>query len=141
MLSDRAHPAQVITELRATLDAAGYSSVGINCCDAEGWNTSSTMLQNAQAAGGTAHMNAATSHGYAGALAIPFGFTPRPVWQREWADLTNPWSTSWAATGTTVDGLAWAQRIQSGLVNSNLSAFLYWVGAEPALSTSSAMLV
>jgi hypothetical protein len=70
MLSDGAQAAQVITVLQATLDAAGYSSVGINCCDAEGWSISSITLQDAQAAGGTAHMNAATSHGYAGALAI-----------------------------------------------------------------------
>lgn len=141
MLSDGTQAAEVISVLRATLDAAGYTSVKINCCDAEGWSISSTMLQAVQAAGGTAHMGAATSHGYAGAPGSPFSFTSLPVWQTEWADLSNGWSTSWAATGTTVDGLVWAQRIQSGLVSSNLSAFLYWIGAEPTVASSSAMLV
>ncbi|CZR65824.1 uncharacterized protein PAC_15724 [Phialocephala subalpina] len=141
MLSDGTQAAEVISVLRTTLDAAGYTSVKINCCDAEGWSISSTMLQAVQAAGGTSHMGAATSHGYAGAPGSPFSFTSLPVWQTEWADLTDAWSTSWAATGTAVDGLVWAQRIQSGLVNSNLSAFLYWVGAEPTAASSSAMLV
>lgn len=141
MLSNGTQAAQVISVLRSTLDAAGYTSVKINCCDNEGWSTSSTTLQDVQAAGGTAHMGAATSHGYTSAPGSPFSFTSLPVWQTEWADLTNAWSTSWAATGTTVDGIVWAQRIQSGLVSSNLSAFLYWIGAEPAVASSSAMLV
>lgn len=141
MRSTGAQAAQVISVLRTTLDAAGFTSVKINCCDAEGWSISSTMLQDVQAAGGTSHMGAATSHGYAGAPASPFSFTSLPVWQTEWADLSNPWSTSWASTGTTVDGIVWAQRIQSGLINSNLSAFVYWIGAEPTVASSSAMLV
>ena len=94
-----------------------------------------------QAAGGTVHMGAATPHGYAGTPGSPFSFTSLPVWQTEWADLSNAWSTSWAATGTTVDGLMWALRIRSGLVSGNLSAFLYWIGAEPTVASSSAVLV
>ena len=133
MRSDGTQAAEVIAVLRTTLDAARYTSVKINCCDAEGWSISSTMLQDVQAAGGTAHMGAATSHGYAGAPGSPFSFTSLPVWQSEWADLSNVWLTSWAATGTTVDGLMWALRIRSGLVSGNLSAFLYWIGAEPTV--------
>ncbi|RDW85809.1 hypothetical protein BP5796_04134 [Coleophoma crateriformis] len=141
MLSDGTQAADVISVLRTTLDKAGYTDVEINCCDAEGWSTSSTMLKDVQSAGGTAHMGVATSHGYTSSPGTPLSVGTLPVWMSEWADVTNAWSTSWAATGTTVDGLVWAQRIQSGLINSGLSAFLYWVGAEPATSASSAMLV
>jgi O-glycosyl hydrolase len=141
MLSNGQQAADVIRVLRTTLDAAGFTSVKINCCDNQGWNTSSAVLKDVQAAGGTSHLGAVTSHGYTTAPGLPFSFTSLPVWQTEWADLNHPWSTSWAANGTAVDGLVWAQRIQSGLVNSNLSAFLYWIGAEPTSASSSAMLV
>lgn len=140
MLSDGTQAAEVISVLRTTLDAAGYTSVKINCCDGSGWTASTTQISEAKAAGGTSHMGVATSHGYSSAPDTPFD-TSLPVWQSEWADLTNPWTTDWSSTGTTADGLVWAQRIQSGLIDSNLSAFLYWVGAEPTDSASSAMLV
>lgn len=140
MRSDGTQAAEVITALRATLDAAGFTSVLINCCDFEGWSLSQTVLQQVKSAGAIDKLGGLTSHGYAGAPGAPFTFSNLPVWQTEWADLSSAWVTSFSSGGTS-SGLTWAQRIQSGVTTSNLSAFLYWIGAEPAASSSSAMLV
>jgi O-glycosyl hydrolase len=140
MRSDGAQAAQVITALRATLDAAGFTSVLINCCDFEGWGISQTVLQGVKSAGAIDKLGGMTSHGYTGAPGAPFTFSNLPVWQTEWADLNSAWTTSFSSGGT-ASGLTWAQHIQSGVTTSNLSAFLYWIGAEPAVASSSAMLV
>jgi O-glycosyl hydrolase len=140
MRSDGTQAAKVITVLRATLDAAGFTSVLINCCDFEGWSLSQTVLQQVKSAGAIDKLGGLTSHGYAGAPGAPFAFSNLPVWQTEWADPSSAWVTSFSSGGTS-SRLTWAQRIQSGVTTSNLSAFLYWIGAEPAASSSSAMLV
>lgn len=141
MRSDGAQAAQVITALRKTLDAAGFPSVLINCCDFEGWSLSQSVLQGVKSAGAIDKLGGLTSHGYLGAPGAPFSFSSLPAWQTEWADLNNgAWVTSFSSGGS-ASGLTWAQHIQSGVTTSNLSAFLYWIGAEPAVSSSSAMLV
>jgi O-glycosyl hydrolase len=141
MLSNGAQAAQVITALRTTLDAAGFTSVLINCCDFEGWSLSQTVLQQVKSAGAMDKLGGLTSHGYKGAPGAPFTFSNLPVWQTEWAQLGDGgWITSFSSGGA-ASGLTWAQHIQSGVTSSNLSAFLYWIGAEPAVSSSSAMLV
>ncbi|KAF8847511.1 hypothetical protein BDZ45DRAFT_754822 [Acephala macrosclerotiorum] len=71
--------------------------------------------------------------------------TTLPTWQTEWADLTTPFTSLWDSApqttdpdsgeittteGTEADGPIWASNIQDGLVNSNTSAFLHWMGAE-----------
>ena len=140
MRSDGAQAAEVITALRKTLDDAGFASVLINCCDFEGWSLSQTVLQGVKSAGAIDKLGGLTSHGYLGAPGAPFSFSTLPVWQTEWADLNSAWTTSFSSGGS-ASGLTWAQHIQSGVTTSNLSAFLYWIGAEPAVSSSSAMLV
>lgn len=140
MRSDGPQAALVITTLRKTLDAAGFTNVLINCCDFEGWGISSNVLQAVKSSGAIDKLGGLTSHGYTGAPGAPFTFSSLPVWQTEWADLNSAWTTSFSSGGT-ASGLTWAQRIQSGVTTSNLSAFLYWIGAEPTVSSSSAMLV
>lgn len=140
MRSNGAQAAQVITALRSTLDKAGFTNVLINCCDFEGWSLSSTVLQGVKSAGAMDKLGGLTSHGYIGAPGAPFSFSTLPVWQTEWADLNSAWTTSFSSGGS-ASGLTWAQHIQSGVTTSNLSAFLYWIGAEPTVASSSAMLV
>jgi hypothetical protein len=50
------------------------------------------------------------------------------VWETEIADLDGSWETTWYSTNSGGEGLYWANQIYQGIVECQLSAFLYWWG-------------
>jgi hypothetical protein len=50
------------------------------------------------------------------------------VWETEIADLDDPWTATWYASNAHGEGLYWANQIYQGIVQCQLSAFLYWWG-------------
>ncbi|KAH6912267.1 xylanase [Coprinopsis sp. MPI-PUGE-AT-0042] len=129
MLSDGNMAASFIPILHRTLQAANLSSVGINCCDAIGWPGQRTMTSQLVAAGMEQYLSRITSHMYTGDPNSPLS-TSLKVWQTEAADLDSRWCTTWYSNGGLCEGLTWANKIATGILNANLSAYIYWQGFE-----------
>ncbi|KAE8447888.1 hypothetical protein EG329_010117 [Mollisiaceae sp. DMI_Dod_QoI] len=135
-----------------TLKSSGFADVKVVCCDNSGWSIARETLGDLQGAGGEKYLDIYSAHGYSAPPDTPFN-TSVPVWQTEWADLVTPFSTLWdtgtqdyddsgditTEDGSDADGLVWAGYMQDALVQSNVSAFLHWMGAEEG--TGSDMLI
>jgi O-glycosyl hydrolase len=128
MLSNGTQAADFIKLLAPTLKAAGLD-IKLACCDGEGWNDQAVMLPELQISGAENFLSVITSHGYTSPPGNPLN-TTLPVWQTEWADLSGNWTNEWDNTGAAGEGIVWATHIQDAFTKSNVSAFLYWLGAE-----------
>lgn len=126
MLSNGTQAASFIPILYKTIENAGLST-GITCCDAEGWNTQVSFTQQIIAAGADQYLARITSHWYTSQGTSPINTNLR-VWETEYADLNDAFSTTWYSNGAFNEGLTWANYIYQGIVDCNLSAYLYWVG-------------
>lgn len=126
MLSDGTKAASFITVLHATIAAAGLSTQ-INCCDAEGWNDQVTYTSQLIAAGVEPLLGRITSHWYTSQGSSPIDTTLR-VWETEYADLNDAFSTTWYSSGAMNEGLYWAKLLYQGVVEAGLSGFIYWIG-------------
>lgn len=120
--------ASFIPTLYNTIQSAGLST-GITCCDAEGWNDQVTWTGQLESAGATKYLARITSHWYASKGTSPINTSLR-VWETEYADLDDAFVKTWYSSGAFNEGLTWANLIWQGLVETNLSAFLYWIGAQ-----------
>ncbi|KAK7189775.1 Glucuronoxylanase XynC [Paraphaeosphaeria sporulosa] len=126
--------------LAPTLKASGFEDVQIVCCEATGWSDGEDILAELQSIPGAEDSLAVYSaHGYSSNPALPFKTTISKTWQTEWADLDGSWRTSWDYLGKEGEGMAWANKIQQALTLSNVSGFLYWIGAETT-TTNSALI-
>ncbi|CAK5284600.1 unnamed protein product [Mycena citricolor] len=138
MLSNGQQAADFIKVLAPTLTAAGLTTK-IACCDSEGWKNQITMTNDINAAGAMPLLGIVTSHAYTSSPSTPLN-TTHPVWQTENADLNDQFNpNNWYSSGGAGEGMTWANRISDGIVNSNLSAYLYWVGNEPGGTTDSTL--
>jgi O-glycosyl hydrolase len=135
MLSSGTQAADFIKVLYPTLQQAGLGSIGITCCDATGWNVQTTMTAQLKSAGVENMISRITSHSYSSNPGTPID-TTRPVWETQYADLDGSFSTTWYSNGALGEGLSWAKLIHNGIVNSNLSAYLYWEGIEDGATNS-----
>ncbi|HEX9337662.1 MAG TPA: glycoside hydrolase family 30 beta sandwich domain-containing protein, partial [Pseudonocardiaceae bacterium] len=77
-----------------------------------------------------------TSHGYSGAPTSPVSAGGRSVWESEWSVNGSTFDTAWD-DGSQSSGLTWAQRVQTGMTQANLSAFLYFWGVSATSHDSS----
>lgn len=128
MLSDGTQAASFIPILYDTIRGAGLET-GVTCCDAEGWNDQVTYTQQIIDAGAEKYLARITSHWYTSQGSSPI-HTDLKVWETEYADLNDDFSTTWYSSGAFSEGLTWAGYIYKGLVECNLSAFLYWIGKK-----------
>lgn len=126
MLSDGTQAASFIPFLYNAIKEAGLST-GVTCCDAEGWDDQVTWTQQIKDAGAEKYLSLITSHWYLSEGTSPIN-TDLKVWETEYADLDDPFTSVWYASGAKNEGLTWANLIYQGLVDCNLSAFLYWIG-------------
>lgn len=126
MLSDGTQAASFIPILYSTIEEAGLST-GIVCCDAEGWGDQVTYTEQIIEAGAEQYLSRISSHWYTSKGTSPIDTSLR-VWETEYADLDDAFSTVWYSSGAFNEGLTWAEYIYQGLVDCNLSAFLYWIG-------------
>lgn len=129
MQSSGTQAAEFIKVLRPTLDVANLTSVGINCCEATGWNVASQHASQIASAGALPLVYAITSHEYTSRISGVMSTKAR-VWQTEYSDLNGGWSTAWYANGGSGDGYTWANTVFNGIVNSNLSAYIFWEGVQ-----------
>lgn len=134
MLSSGTQAAEFIKVLSPTIKAANLST-GINCCDSEGWNNQATMTSQIKSAGAESLLTAITSHPYTSSPGGPIS-TTRRVWQTEYADLNGAWQTAFYQYGGAGEGMRWASLIHSAVVNSNCSAYLYWIGLQTGNTNS-----
>jgi len=126
-----AQVASLLDVLGPTVKSSGLSTQ-IECCAATGWPNSASYAS-AIEADPTALADTAvfSSHGYSGAPTTPLAGWTKPVWQTEWfGNDSSSWDPAWD-DGTADSGLTWAQNIYQGLTGANLSAFLFWEGADP----------
>ncbi|KAI1185145.1 glycoside hydrolase family 30 protein [Nemania serpens] len=132
MRSTGTQAADFIKVLGPTLQKANLS-VGITCCDAEGWNSQAGML--GQMASVDQYMSTITAHSYTSSPGSPMN-TRHRVWQTEAADLNGNWQAAFYSSGGAGEGLTWANNIHTAIVNANASAYLYWIGAQTGTTNS-----
>lgn len=127
MQSSGTQAADFIKVLYPTIQSAGIN-VQITCCDAEGWNSQSTMTAQLISAGVENYIGVITSHSYTSSPSSPIA-TTRKVWETEAADLNDAFTpNNWYSSGGAGEGFTWAQKIYTAIVNANCSAYLYWEG-------------
>lgn len=132
--------ADFIRILGKTIEREGID-VELNCCDDEGWNEQEGLMAGLQAKdasekSGEDYLSVITGHGYESAATYPLSTSLR-TWQSEWADLSGGFTpyTFWNSSGPG-EGLTWASHIQIAFASANVSAFLYWIGAENSTTNS-----
>ncbi|KAF2024410.1 glycoside hydrolase [Setomelanomma holmii] len=129
MQSSGTQAAEFIKVLRPTLDRANLTFVGIKCCEATGWSVASQHAQQIAPADAESIVYAITSHEYTSRISGTMRTIAR-VWQTEYSDLNDGWSTAWCSNGGSKDGFTWADTVFNGVVNSNLSAYIFWEGVQ-----------
>jgi O-glycosyl hydrolase len=130
MQSSGFQAADMLKVLRPTLDASEYKDVKVVCCEATGWGDGEDILGELQSVpGADSTIDVYSAHGYSVNPALPYK-TKAKVWQTEWADLDGKWNTAWDNLGKEGEGISWANKIHQALTLSNVSGFLYWIGAE-----------
>ncbi|KIJ36535.1 carbohydrate-binding module family 1 protein [Sphaerobolus stellatus SS14] len=137
---DYVQAASFIPTLYNTLKSASLSNVSITCCDSIGWPGQRTMTSALVSAGMEQYLGVITSHAYNGDPDTPLS-TKLKTWETEAADLNSAWCTTWYSNGGPCEGLTWANKINTGIVNANLSAYLYWEGVEVNEPQASSYLV
>ncbi|KAJ3510437.1 hypothetical protein NLJ89_g4676 [Agrocybe chaxingu] len=140
MQSDGNQAASFIPTLYNTLRSAGITNISLTCCDAIGWPGQRTMTGQLVSAGMEQYLSVITSHAYAGDPNSPLN-TRLKTWQTEACDLNSRWCATWYSNGGPCEGLTWANKIHIGIVNANLSAYIYWQGFEVNQFQASSYLV
>ncbi|KAI0892748.1 glycoside hydrolase family 30 protein [Annulohypoxylon nitens] len=125
--------ADFIKVLHPTLEKANLSTVGINCCDTEGWGSQASML--GQLTSVDSLISTITAHSYTSSPGSPMN-TRHRVWQTEAADLNGQWQGGWYSSGGAGDGMTWANSIYTAIANANASGYLYWIGAQTGVTNS-----
>lgn len=130
MGSSGAQAADFIKLLYTTIQAHNLSdSLGIVCCESEGWGNQVSMTSAIKSAGADTMVKAISSHTYTGGPSGPMN-VKAPVWLSEQCDLNGGWSTAWAGSGGAGEGMTWANNIMSAVVNTNIGGYLYWEGVQ-----------
>jgi O-glycosyl hydrolase len=140
MLSNGTQSADFIKLLGRTIEREGVD-IKLTCCDDFGWDQQEAAMAGLNAVGedgksASDYLSVITGHGYASAPTYPLS-TSLKSWQTEWADLSGHYTPYvFYASGDQGEGLTWARRIQVAFTDANVSAFLYWIGAENNLGNS-----
>ncbi|KZV74432.1 carbohydrate-binding module family 1 protein [Peniophora sp. CONT] len=140
MNSNGQQAADFLKVLHSTVQSAGVD-VQLTCCDATGWNAQTTLTAGLISAGVENIVDVMTSHSYSSSPSTPLK-TTRKVWETETADLDGSFApNNWYSSGAAGEGLTWANNIFTAIVNANVSAYLYWEGAEVGTTNSALLLI
>jgi O-glycosyl hydrolase len=139
--SNAAEAISFIPMLYNTVKSAGLSNVKLTCCDATGWPaqtgyTSALMNANMQQ-----YLGVITSHMYSGDPNSPLATKGLPVWMTEGDAQSMGFVTTWHSSGAVNEGMTWANKIATGIVSANLSAYFFWEGFEEAQTSSASHLI
>ncbi|KAL2864138.1 glycoside hydrolase superfamily [Aspergillus lucknowensis] len=128
-ISDNAADAiSFIPILFDTVKEAGLN-VEITCCDATGWPKQTTYTDALVSAGMERYLGIMTSHAYGGDADSPLDTTLR-TWLTEAGAGDYAFTTTWYNNGAINEGMTWANKIAMGIVQADLSAYVYWEGFE-----------
>ncbi|KAF2648834.1 glycoside hydrolase family 30 protein [Lophiostoma macrostomum CBS 122681] len=136
MSSNGNEAAEFIKVLRPTLDKNNMTDIGINCCEATGWSVANQHASQLISSGVEGMLYAITSHEYTSRINSSPMKTRTRVWQTEYSDLNGGWSTAWYASGGTGDGFTWANTVFNGVVNANLTAYVFWEGVQDRVTNN-----
>jgi len=123
--------ANLLDVVGPTMKNSGLSTQ-VECCAATGWPNAGSYASAIEAdPTALADTAVAAGHGYSGGPTSPLPGWTKPAWETEWfGNTSSTWDPAWD-DGTVDSGLTWAQHIYQGLTGANLSAFLFWQGADP----------
>jgi O-glycosyl hydrolase len=131
MQSDGYQAADEAFALSLALRASNLS-VGISCCEGQGWSYARQLLSEIQDAGAEDTLSLITAHAYRGAPAAPDSplNTTLPVWITENSPIMQRlgMSQTWYNNGSENEGLYWAVTVHNALTAGNVSAYIYWIG-------------
>jgi O-glycosyl hydrolase len=127
--------------LRQTIDHEKVD-ISITCCDATGWETQSGYTDALMAADMQKDLGVITSHMYSGDATYPLN-TSLHVWLSEAGVETTSggFVQTWYSTGALNEGLAWASKIATGMIDAGLNAYLFWEGFEIDQQQSASHLI
>ncbi|KAK3367570.1 glycoside hydrolase superfamily [Podospora didyma] len=138
MRSSGTQAADFIKVLRPTLDKANLTNVLINCCDTMGYNVMNTMLGQMRSV--ESQMGVATGHAYTSGPSSPLN-TKLKSWMTEAGDNEGAWTSTWYSSGGAGEGFTWANNIYSAITSGNVSAYLYWIGAQDRASNTNSKMI
>jgi O-glycosyl hydrolase len=128
-----------IPMLHSTIASAGLNTQ-IACCDPVGWPTAVKYMPNLVSAGMEQYLGVITSHTYSGDATSPLN-TKLRTWVTEAGSSPAAFVSTWYSSGSTAEGMTWANKIAQGIVDAKLSAYLYWEGFENGQQQSGSHLV
>ena len=133
MLSNGSQAAEVIVPLHASLKAANLSSIGITCCEGQGWSMQRELTEQLQAAGAENYTGLVTTHAYKGdpdAPDRPFN-TSLKTWITENSPIMKRlgMSQKWYEKDEENEGLHWANLLHNAFTTGNVTAYIYWIAA------------
>ena len=67
--------------------------------------------------------------------------TSLKTWMTEAADNNGAWTSSWYSSGGAGEGMTWANNIYTAVTSANVSAYLYWIGAQDRPSTTNSKMI
>lgn len=119
--------------LGPTLARAGLDTK-VACCEATSWDHTETYADGVLAdPKARKYLGVVTGHAYWSAPSGSIGANPiesaqragKKTWETETSDFTT-YNPTWAGGNFATSGMQWALNIQQALVDSNVSAYLYW---------------
>ncbi|KAK0714740.1 glycoside hydrolase superfamily [Lasiosphaeris hirsuta] len=138
MRSSGAQAADFIKILRPTLDKNNLTSIIINCCDTMGWSVMNTMLGQMRSV--ESMLGTATGHSYTSTATSTLS-TKLKSWMTEAGDNEGAWTSAWYSNGGAGEGMTWANNIYTAVTSANVSAYLYWIGAQDRSSNTNSKLI
>ncbi|KAL7759162.1 hypothetical protein ACKLNR_011589 [Fusarium oxysporum f. sp. zingiberi] len=129
MLSSAEQAADVIPLLHSALNSKGLGDIKMTCCDNIGWKSQMEYTAKLAELGVESYLSVITSHEYSSSPDQPMN-TTLPTWMSEGAANDQAFVTAWYVNGGSNEGFTWAVKIAQGIVNADLSAYIYWEGVE-----------
>lgn len=129
MLSTAEQAADVIPLLHSTLQSKGLGDIKMTCCDNIGWRSQMDYTAKLAELDVEKYLSVITSHEYSSSPDQPMN-TTLPTWMSEGAANDQAFATAWYVNGGSNEGFTWAVKIAQGIVNADLSAYIYWEGVE-----------
>ncbi|KAG7116718.1 GH30 family xylanase like protein [Verticillium longisporum] len=128
MRSNAEQIADFLPILWESLNAAGLD-VGIACCELTGWERTVELVAALQDLGVEDLLTTWTSHEYTSNIDQPLD-TDISVWQSEYCDLSDRWTTAWDSGVSNGDGWYWADRLHTALTVGNVNAYIWWLAVQ-----------
>ncbi|PNP76803.1 hypothetical protein FNYG_09907 [Fusarium nygamai] len=129
MLSSAEQAADVIPLLHSALQSKGLGDIKMTCCDNIGWKSQMDYTAKLAELEVEKYLSVITSHEYSSSPDQPMN-TTLPTWMSEGAANDQAFATAWYVNGGSNEGFTWAVKIAQGIVNADLSAYIYWEGVE-----------